>query len=292
SVDLVIVNRTVVHPLHRFRLVQETRHPRTTHEEDSALGCNRNEWLPAFPLLTRWSVGDDDEAWQNVPFEVGDCNLPRAARLLLQVDAHRAPILFGSLSNAPLNFFRRCAKAADVEDIEIATDEDALRPRSKVRILPRMCLGCGEIPVSDRKSALDLQRQLIGIDQLEPFAPEDVALVPRMPVAMFKLATGDGVELRKAPPIFLLVEVRVICELGCDEDTALLLHKEAPIHPFVPWAAWVGCAPHSDRNWGTLEAPEPRKKVGVLCFRELRELVKANVLELRALIAKLVGLGL
>src|SRR5690606_38350588 len=266
-------------------------HPRTTHEKDAALGCNRNEWLPAFPLLTRWSVGDDDEARQNVPFEVGDRDLPRAARFLLQVDAYSTPILFGGLSNAPLNFFRRCAKAADVEDIEIATDEDTLRSRSKVGILPRMCLGCSEIPVSDRKGALDLHRQFIGVDQLEPFASEDVAFVTRMPVAMFKLAAGDGVELRKALPIFLLVEVRVIGELGCDEDPALLLHEEAPINPFVPWAAWVGCAPHSDRNWGTLEAPEPRKKVGVLCFRELRELVKANVLELRALIAKLVGLG-
>src|SRR5690606_4147844 len=147
-----------------------------------------------------------------------------------------------------------------VEDIEIATNEDALRSRSPIWILPRMRLGCGKIPVSNRKSALDLQRQLIGVDQLEPLAPEDVAFVTCMPVAMLKLAAGDGIELRKAPPIFLLVEVRVIGELGCDEDPALLLHKEAPINPFVPWAAWVGCAPHSDRNWGTLEAPEPRKK--------------------------------
>src|SRR5690606_41583509 len=119
---------------------------------------------PAFPLLACWSVSDDDEARQDVPLEVGDRDLPRAARLLLQVDAHSTPIFFSSLSNAPLNLFRRCAKAADVEDIEIATDEDARRSRSKVRILPRMCLGCGEIPVSDRKSALDLQRQLIRVD--------------------------------------------------------------------------------------------------------------------------------
>src|SRR5690606_6808681 len=198
----------------------------------------------------------------------------------------------GGLSNAPLHFFRRCAKAADVEDIKIATNEDALRSRSPIWIPSRLCLGCSEIPVSDRKGALDLQRQLIWIDQPEPFAPEDVALVPRMPVAMLKLAAGDRVKLRKAPPIFFLVEVRVVGELGCDEDPALLLHKEALINPFVPRAAWIGCAPHSDRNCGALEASEPREKIGVLCFRELRELVEADVLELRALISKLVGFGL
>src|SRR5690606_1616009 len=79
SVDLVIVNRTIVYPLHRFCLVQETRHPRTTHEEDAALGCHRNEWLPALSLLARWSVGDDDEARQDVPLEVRDRDFPRAA---------------------------------------------------------------------------------------------------------------------------------------------------------------------------------------------------------------------
>src|SRR5690606_5681474 len=83
SVDLVIVSRAIVHPLHRFRLVQESRHPRTTHEEDAAFGCHRNEWLPALTLLACWSVSDDDEAWKDVPLEVGDRDLPRAARLLL-----------------------------------------------------------------------------------------------------------------------------------------------------------------------------------------------------------------
>src|SRR5690606_30574042 len=153
SVDLVIVSRAIIHPLHRFRLVQESRHPRTTHEEDAAFGCHRNEWLPALPLLACWSVSDDDEAWKDVPLEVGDRDLPRAARLLLQVDAHGAAILLGGLSNAPLDFLRRCAKAADVEHIELATDEDALRPCCEVGIPPRMCLGCGEIPVSEGNGA-------------------------------------------------------------------------------------------------------------------------------------------
>src|SRR5690606_30983311 len=173
------------------------------HEEDAALGCHRNEWLPALSLLARWSVGDDDEARQDVPLEVRDRDFPRAAWLLLQVDAHGTPIFFGGLSNAPLHFFRRCAKAADVEDIKIATNEDALRSRSPIWIPSRLCLGCSEIPVSDRKGAFDLQRQLIWIDQPEPFASEDVAFVPRVPVAMLKLAAGDRVKLRKAPPIFL-----------------------------------------------------------------------------------------
>src|SRR5690606_3929044 len=191
---------------------------RTTHEEDAALGCNRNEWLPAFPLLACWSVGDDDEAWKDVPLEVGDRDLPRAARLLLQVDAHGAAILLGGLSNAPLDFLRRCAKAADVEHIELATDEDALRPCCEVGIPSGMCLGCGEIPVSEGNGALDLQWQLIRVDQLKPFALEDVSFVPRVPVAMLKLAASDGVKLREALPIFLLVEIRVIGEFGGDED--------------------------------------------------------------------------
>src|SRR5690606_36744989 len=218
SVDLVIVSRTIIHPLHRFCLVQETRHPWTTHKEDAAPGCHRNEWLPAFPLLARWSVGDDDEAWKDVPLEVGDRDLPRAARLLLQVDAHGTAILFCSLSNAPLDFLRRGAKAATVGHIELATDEGARRPCSEVGLPSGMCLGRGKIPVSERNSALDLQRQLIRVDQLKPFALEDVSFVPRVPVAMLKLAASDGVKLREALPIFLLVEIRVIGEFGGDED--------------------------------------------------------------------------
>src|SRR5690606_9298757 len=94
--------------------------------------------------------------------------------------------------------------------------------------------------------------------------------------------------------VFLLIEVRVVGEFGGDEDPALLppLHEEALIDPFVPRAAGVGCAPHSDRTHGALEAPEPREEVGVLGLRALRELGKADELELRALMAELVFLGL
>src|SRR5690606_21762676 len=119
---------------------------------------------------------------------------------------------------------------------------------------------------------LDLQRELVGVDQLEPFALEDIAFVPRVPVAMLKLAAGDGVKLREALPVLLLIEVRVIGELRGNEDPALLppLPEEPLVNPFVARTTGIRGAAHSNGHFGSLEPPETGEQISILRPRELR----------------------
>src|SRR5690606_10012541 len=127
------------------------------------------------------------------------------------------------------------------------------------------------VPVAQRDGLAGLGRQFV--DDAEPVAPEDVALVLRLPVAVLELAPRHRVEFGKALAVFVLVEVGVVGELGADEDppppSALL--EEALEDPLVTRAARVASCTHPQRDAHALKSTKAREEVGVLSPRELRE---------------------
>src|SRR5215217_5296805 len=198
----------------RRQLIKEVIAVTSPHDVDqAALGCGGNR-ARANVFCSGHAFAADRVSAKNLAFVTLNERYPGRTRFLLKANLDRAAIARGGRSDQLLDRAGRLSFPDNVADVEAAALRVMLEPKADgvVGVAVSACrFSPGQIPVADGAGSFG---QLVWLYQLKPVAPEELAVVGDLPVALQKpLAFGEW-ELAQHLAVVVLVEIGVVLEPG------------------------------------------------------------------------------